>query len=267
MSDAALRARWAELRAARRTALIPYLTAGFPSRHGSLQALHMVADAGADFVEVGIPFSDPLADGPVIQRSTHLALAGGTTVAGVLALVREAALPVPVVAFGYLNPILAYGIERFLDDAAAAGVSGLLLTDLPAGEDASLEAAVRASPLALIPLVAPTTTDARAAHVLRHAEGFVYLITRLGVTGAPTTLDATLAEQVARLRRLTELPVAAGFGIAGGAQAAIAAGVADGVVVGSALVERLGQGLEPARELMAELREALDAVRPAPARR
>lgn len=221
----------------------------------------MVAEAGADFVEVGIPFSDPLADGPVIQRSTQIALEQGMTVGGVLELVRAAALEIPVIAFGYLNPILAYGLARFLAEAADAGVAGLLLTDLPAGEDAALEQAVRRSELALIPLVAPTTVGTRLRAVLAHAEGFVYLISRLGVTGAPTTLDETLQHAVGRVREASSLPVAVGFGIGSGEQAAFAARYADGVVVGSALVRRLEQGLGSARELLEELRGAVDEAR------
>lgn len=263
MSDAAIGARWAELAAGQRTALIPYLTAGYPTRDASLAALAMVEETGADFVEVGMPFSDPVADGPVIQRSSEVALTGGMTVRGALALVRDARPSVPVIAFGYLNPILAYGVERFLDDAAAAGVAGLLITDLPGGEDPVLEQAVRASPLALIRLVAPTTVDQRAAFLLQGAEGFVYLISRLGVTGARTSIDAALRASVARVRRVTALPVVLGFGIASGEQAALAAEHADGVVVGSALVQRLSKGLGAARALMHDVRHALDASRAA----
>jgi tryptophan synthase alpha chain len=239
-------------------ALIPYLTAGFPSRDQSLAALHMLDEAGADIIELGIPFSDPVADGPVIQRSTQVALEGGMTVRGTLELVREAQLRVPVVAFGYLNPLLAYGLPRFLEDARAAGVAGLLLTDLPGGMDPAVESTVRASDLALIPLVAPTTSDMRLRGIAATAEGFIYLISRLGVTGAATTLDAGVADAVARVHRVTSLPVAIGFGIRAADQARIAARHADGVVVGSALVERLQCGLQDARDLVAELRTAID---------
>lgn len=218
----------------------------------------MAQEAGADFIELGIPFSDPLADGPIIQRSTHVALDGGMTVAGALELVRDAALDVPVIAFGYLNPLLAYGLPRFLEDAAAVGVSGLLVTDLPLGEDPALEATVRESPLALIPLVAPTSRLDTLRARLAGAEGFVYVIARLGVTGARTELDAAIESVVTQVRAATSLPVVLGFGIRDGGQAARAARFVDGVVVGSALVERLGQGLDAARALLAELRQALD---------
>jgi len=222
----------------------------------------MVVAAGADFLELGIPFSDPLADGPVIQRASHTALENGMTVAGALALLREARPPVPVIAFSYLNPLLAYGLERFAAEAAAAGVGGVLVTDLPAGEDPAVETRFRAAGLDTIRLVAPTSTATRLEPLLRGAEGFVYLIARLGVTGPRTVVGDQLAATIARVRAATPLPIAVGFGIAGGEQARAVAPLADGVVVGSALVERLGQGMEPARALMAELREALDAGSP-----
>ena len=262
LSDRGTAPRWAELRRLGRTALIPYLTAGYPSRAATLETLRMVVEAGADLIELGMPFSDPVADGPVIQHASESALRQGMTARGTLELVREAALDVPVVLFGYLNPVLAYGVQRFLDDAVAAGVAGLLLTDLPAGEDPDLAREVTVRGLDLIPLVAPTTSEERARRVLRGATGFVYVIARLGVTGSPTTLGADLETAVRRFRRATALPLAIGFGIATGAHATTAAGLADGVVVGSALVERLGHGIDAARDLMLELRQALDARRP-----
>ncbi|UCD23950.1 MAG: tryptophan synthase subunit alpha [Gemmatimonadota bacterium] len=245
------------LREQGRTALIPYLTAGYPTRDKSLQALRMLVDEGADFVEVGFPFSDPLADGPVIQRSTYVALEGGMTVSGALALVKEAELGVPVVAFGYLNPILSYGLERFLNDATECGVSGLLLTDLPAAEDPDIERALHASQVDLIRLVAPTTDADRLLRTVDSAQGFIYLISRLGVTGPKTVVGPDLIDAVNRVRGATPLPIAVGFGITSGAQAGEVAGICDGVVVGSALVERLSEGLEPARSLMQELSAGL----------
>ncbi len=214
-------------------------------------------ETGADLVEVGIPFSDPLADGPVIQQSTQVALDCGMNVTGMLRLVREAAIDIPVVAFGYLNPILAYGFPRFLEDASQAGISGLLLTDLPAREDPTIERLVYDSSLALIRLIAPTTAEARTREAVSGAEGFVYLISRLGVTGPETSLGGDLAETVQSIRGVSDLPIAVGFGIATGEQAAAVGRLADGVVVGSALVRRLADGLEPARDLMLELSSAL----------
>lgn len=243
--------------AERRAALIPYLTAGYPTVAATRDALQMVVEAGADLVELGIPFSDPLADGPVIQRSSLVALEQGMTVPRVLELVREARLPVPVIVFSYLNPILAYGLERFVADARAVGVAGVLLTDLPAGEDPEVEGTLGSGGLDLIRLIAPTTAGERLAIVVRGASGFLYLISRLGVTGARTRLDEGSELLVERVRAASDLPIAVGFGLATAEQAATVARIADGVVVGSALVERLGQGLGPARELLTELRRAV----------
>jgi len=260
LSERALAARWRAVRAAGRTALIPYLTAGHPSRAATAAALRMLTQEGADFVEIGVPFSDPLADGPVIQQSSHAALAGGMTTAGTLEIVGTAALDIPVILFTYLNPVLQYGVERFVRDARQAGAAGLLLTDLPAGVDPAVERAVERGGLDLIRLVAPTTRPERLAAILEGAHGFVYLISRLGVTGAATAITDGIRRTVGVIRARTPLPVAVGFGIAGADQARAVAGFADGVVVGSALVRRLADGLESATRLVRELRQALDAV-------
>jgi len=242
----------------RRAALIPYLTAGFPTPASSLEALRVIAGAGADFIEVGVPFSDPLADGPTIQRSTQTALDQGMTVAGVLEQIHRAALPVPVIVMTYLNPVMAFGLERFLREAAAAGVAGLLLTDFPAGADPALERTVAASPLALIRLIAPTTTADRLAQAVRGASGFLYLISRLGVTGVRDSVPPDLSEHVARVRAASPLPLAVGFGISTPAQARAAAALADGVVVGSAVVDALGSGgPDAAGRLVRELSVAM----------
>ena len=259
MSDSRLAPVWSALRAAGRTALIPYLTAGYPDRDASEAALR-AADGLADILEVGVPFSDPLADGPTIQRSTFEALQRGMTLAGTLELVRRAELRTPVVVFSYLNPILRYGVDRFVRDAADLGVAGVILTDLPAGGDPGAERTLQASPLDLIRLVAPTTRDDRLAEVVTDAEGFIYLVARLGVTGASRALADDLADSVARVRRATALPVAVGFGISTPAQAAIVARMADGVVVGSALVDALGHdGVAGVRRFLQSLRAGLDA--------
>ena len=249
-SAGAIAERWRSL--GKRRALIPYLTAGFPDRSVSLAALKTVAAAGADFIEVGVPFSDPLADGPTIQRTTQTALEQGMNLAGVLALIREAAVRIPVIIMTYLNPVLAYGVERFTKDAAAAGAAGVLLTDLPAGADPAVENAVTTSDLALIRLIAPTTEDRRLKTILRNATGFVYLISRLGVTGARAQVPADLAHNVERIRAVTQLPIAVGFGIGTPAQASAAARHADGVVVGSALMDALAKGGVAAAERLTE---------------
>ena len=242
----------------RRAAFIPYLTAGYPTPARAVEALRMVAAAGADLVEVGLPFSDPLADGVTIQRSTQAALDQGVTAARALELVDQAALDIPVVIMTYVNPVLAYGVERFLSDAHAAGASGLLLTDFPAGADPDLEERVAASPLALIRLIAPTTRPERLARAVRGASGFIYLISRLGVTGARDEAPPDLSKHVAAIRAATRLPIAVGFGIGTAAQARATARVADGVVVGSALVEALGGGgLSEAERLVRALAAAV----------
>jgi tryptophan synthase alpha chain len=258
LSDSRLAPAWADLRAQGRTALIPYLTAGYPSADASLEALQ-AADEVADILEVGVPFSDPLADGPTIQRSTFDALRQGMTLAGTLALIDRARVTRPIVVFSYLNPILRYGLERFLHDADRIGVAGLLLTDLPAGSDPAVEAEVQASPLDLIRLIAPTTRADRLVTAVQGAQGFVYLVARLGVTGATAALADGLDASIARVRRATPLPVAVGFGISTPAQARTVAGQADGVVVGSALVDVLGaSGVAGARTFLGALRDALD---------
>ena len=258
MSEPSLASAWARLRAARRPGLVTYLTAGFPDYSTSRDALR-VADELSDVVEVGVPFSDPLADGPTIQRSTFTALEGGMTLPRTLELVREARLSRPVVIFSYLNPILQYGMERFLTDAASLGVAGLLLTDLPAGSDPGIEQQVQRSPLDLIRLVAPTTRPDRLARSVAGAQGFLYLVSRLGVTGASATLAADLEASIARVRAASPLPVAVGFGISTAEQAAHVGRLADGVVVGSALVDRLASGgVAGVRALLASLRGAVD---------
>ncbi|MEO8293876.1 MAG: tryptophan synthase subunit alpha [Gemmatimonadota bacterium] len=256
-SDPSLTSAWADLRQRGRTALIPYCTAGYPDYDASRDMLQ-AADEYADIIEVGVPFSDPLADGPTIQRSIHSALAKGMTLPRTLELIEQSRMQHPVVVFSYLNPILHYGLTRFLRDASAIGVAGVLLTDLPAGADSAIESELGASSLDLIRLVAPTTSDARLRETVRDARGFIYLIARLGVTGTTAGIDNGLAGSVHRVRAATSLPVAVGFGIADPGQAAQVAGLADGVVVGSALVEQLATSVEAGRVLLHDLRVALD---------
>lgn len=261
MSDSAITRAFTDLRARGGTALVPYLTAGYPDPRASGEALR-IADELADVLEVGVPFSDPLADGPTIQRSTFQALQQGMTLAGTLELIERCRLRRPVVVFSYLNPILRYGLARFLDDAQGIGIAGLLLTDLPAGGDPAVELAVQRSPLDLIRLIAPTTRPERLAAAVKGAQGFVYLVARLGVTGASRSLAAGLAESIERVRGATRIPVAVGFGISTAEQARSVARLADGVVVGSALVDALGRdGVAGASRFLRELRAGLD---PAP---
>jgi tryptophan synthase alpha chain len=258
LSESRLTPVWTALKASGRTALIPYLTAGYPTAGVTAAALRSAAEV-ADVIEVGVPFSDPLADGPTIQRSSYEALQQGMTLAGTLDLIARAELDCPVVVFSYLNPVLRYGVDRFLVAAEGLGIAGVLLTDLPAGSDPAVESAVGRSQLDLIRMIAPTTRAERLAEALEGAQGFVYLVARLGVTGARTSIAADLDESVKRVRQATALPVAVGFGISTPEQARTVGGMADGVVVGSALVEILGrEGVGAARRFLGSLRQALD---------
>jgi tryptophan synthase alpha chain len=250
--------RFALLRGTQRKALVCYVTAGYPDIERSFELLRGLESEGADVVEVGVPFSDPIADGPVIQESSMRALQGGMTFDRALELVAEAELNIPVVLFSYLNPILAAG-EGCLRRAASAGVDGILVTDLPVGADKEREAWLGQSGLAFIRLVAPTTPLERMREISSHGSGFVYLISRLGVTGMQESIAAELAPAVAQLRTATSLPICVGFGISGPEQAASVAGLADGVVVGSALVKAAGASVGEALSLTAALRKSLDS--------
>jgi tryptophan synthase alpha chain len=259
ISSDVIRARFAALQAARRKAFVVYVTAGHPDPAHTIDLMQGLAASGADVIEVGVPFSDPLADGPVIQRSSQRALSFGITFDATLDLVARAKLPVPIVLFSYLNPVLAAGQDALLR-AADAGVHGILITDLPVGQDAAREEWLGESPLAYIRLVAPTTPIERMREITRHGTGFVYLISRLGVTGVRADVPAELPETVARLRRVTELPICVGFGVARPEQAAAVARLADGVVVGSAIVQAADQSVESAIALAASLRVAIDSI-------
>jgi tryptophan synthase alpha chain len=249
--------RFAELAARRRAALVVYLTAGHPDLERSLDLFQGVAEAGADVSEAGVPFSDPLADGPLIQASSQRALEGGMTFDRSLELIARAKLEQPVVLFTYLNPLLAAGADA-LARAASAGASGVLVTDLPLGADPALEQRIASGPLAFIRLVAPTTPAARMADIARHGSGFVYLISRTGVTGLRSEVSAELPSTVARLRSATDLPICVGFGISTPEQAAVVAQLADGVVVGSAVVRAAGSSVDETVALVRSLRQAMD---------
>jgi tryptophan synthase alpha chain len=211
-SSEAIAQRFAELRAAGRRALVPYITAGHPDVARTVELIRGLEDAGADVIELGLPFSDPMADGPIIQASSQQALAQGMNFDRLLELVARAAPRIPLVLFSYLNPILAAGSDALMR-AAEAGFSGLLVTDLPVGADPELEGRLGESPLAFIRLVAPTTPLARMKEIAEHGSGFVYLISRLGVTGVRDDLPADLPATVQRLREATTLPVCVGFGV------------------------------------------------------
>ncbi len=225
----------------RRAALMPYMMGCFPDRQRSVEIAHAYADGGADLVELGIPFSDPLADGPVIHAAGTAALKAGATVHDALAIARE--LPVPVIVMCYANPIFARGLERFADALVEVGASGLIVPDLPLEEAPSVAEVCQERGLALVPLVAPTTPDERLERIGAGARGFVYTVSRLGTTGERAALDGGIAQIVERVRAHTTVPVAIGFGIGTPAQAADAVGAgADGVIVGSRLVRAAAEG-------------------------
>jgi len=244
-----------------RSALIPYITAGYPSPDATVELMLGLAGAGADIIELGVPFSDPVADGPTIQRSSQRAIEHGTTLAWTLKALEEfrARAATPVVIFSYLNPILAYGIDRFIADAASAGAQGVLLTDLPLDSDPELESRIETSPLALVRLLAPTTPPDRARAIAQRSQGFLYYVSRLGVTGVTRDLRSALLDEVQTVKTYSTVPVAVGFGISNPEQARRVAGVANGVVVGSAIIDALDRGgIAEAAALLKSMRAALD---------
>ena len=233
-----------------RSALIPYVTCGAPSLEESLDILGVLETAGGDIIELGIPFSDPLADGPTIQKSSQLALENGVTVEKV----------VPVILFSYLNPILQYGLENFLVAIKEAGAAGLLLTDVPEGSDPSIENRILDSDVDFIRLVAPTTDCGRISQISENGQGFLYYISRTGVTGARELLREELGKEIETVQKASRIPVAVGFGISTPEQAAVVGKVADGVVVGSALVQTLNEeGIKGASVFLKSLRAAIDS--------
>ncbi|MFH1084467.1 MAG: tryptophan synthase subunit alpha [Chloroflexota bacterium] len=243
-----------------RCALVTYLTAGYPSLAESPALLAALARGGADIIELGVPFSDPVADGPVLQAASQAALRGGVTPRACLDLVaraRAVGLAAPVLLMGYYNPILAYGLAAYARDCAAAGVDGLIVPDLPPEEAAPLRAACAAHGLALVFLVAPTTAPARAAEIAAVTQGFLYVVSRLGTTGGELAVDDALRARLAALRRVARTPVAVGFGVSQPEQARALAALADGVIVGSAIVQRAPEGAASVQALVADLRAAL----------
>jgi tryptophan synthase alpha chain len=242
----------------KRAALMPYLMGGYPDTDASVEAGLAAADAGADLIELGIPFSDPLADGPVIHAAATEALARGATPHGVLRVCGRLSERVPVVLLVYVNVIMAAGAEAFALRAAAAGASGLIVPDLPHDEAGELRAACDAEGLALVPLVAPTTKPERVAQIAADARGFVYTVSLTGTTGERGELAPELAQTVERVRAASEVPVAVGFGISSAGQARTVAEIADGVIVGSRLVRAAGeQGPGAVGSLVAEFAQAL----------
>ena len=240
-------ATFARLRDEGRAGLIPFVEAFDPDRETSATLLAGMAARGADLIEIGMPFTDPMADGPTIQQAGRRALRAGATLAGTLGLVRDFRAvndTVPLILMGYLNPILSYGVERFTADAAAAGVDGVIVVDLPTEEADLLLPHLRQHRIDLIRLVAPTTTDERLPVVLNDSSGFVYYVSITGVTGTRTASAEDLARDIPRVRKATDMPIAVGFGVRTPAQAATVARFADAAVVASALIDKLASCLD-----------------------
>lgn len=268
-------ARFDALHADGRCGLVAYVTAGDPAPHTTVDLLHALAGAGADIIELGIPFSDPTADGPVVQAACERALAQGVNLAAVLAMAaefRRKDSETPLVLMGYLNPIVAMGEAAFADAAAVAGIDGVIAVDLPAEEAGALRDLLQARGIDLIFLLAPTTTDTRVAQIAAAGSGFLYYVSLKGTTGAGHLDTQSVGERLAVIRRHTHLPLAVGFGIRNAAGAAALAESADAVVVGSALIETIAAAggdtaakCAAAARFIGELRQALERAATAPA--
>jgi len=240
--------RFASLREEGRTGLVTYLTAGDPDPDTSAKLLAGLAAAGADLIEIGMPFSDPMADGPVIQAAGQRALMHGINLRRTLALVRKLRRTddtTPIVLMGYYNPIYRYGSEVFCRDAVAAGVDGMIIVDLPPEEDAELTKPARAAGVEIIRLATPTSDEERLPRIVNQASGFIYYVAIAGITGTRSANSSEVGAAVAKLRRFTDLPIAVGFGIRTPEQATAVAHAADAAVVGTALVQRLAVNLDP----------------------
>lgn len=257
----AIQAMFAAAKSQHRAAFLPYFPIGFPDYQQSVDAIAGMAAAGVDGFEIGIPFSDPLADGPVIQAATQKSLENGTTVRQCLDAVRELrarGVAQPMLMMGYLNPLLAYGVERFVEDARAAGADGLIVPDLPPEEASEVIAACEQAGMALVFFLAPTSSPARMTLVASRARGFIYVVTLTGVTGARDSLPPELADFIAQVRqRVHGVPLVMGFGISTPEQARRVAEMVDGFIVGSALVRAGGQSADAAVDLARRLRESL----------
>lgn len=245
-------------------ALIPYITAGYPDVATTLRAAGLLAQGGSDIIELGIPFSDPLADGATIQQASFGALQNGVTpqvCLDIAAQIRQAT-GTPLVFMSYFNPVLSYGLKAFCDACARAGVDGLIIPDLPPEEGGELEALCRERGLCLVYLLAPTASEERIRLVSRRSAGFIYLVSLTGVTGARRQLSAGLDDFVARVRKATHKPLCVGFGISTAEQARQAAGMADGVIVGSRIIQLIekDRSLAALREFVAGLRSSLDSL-------
>lgn len=248
-------------KAQNRSAFLPYFPIGYPTYDESIEAITAMAEVGVDGFEIGIPFSDPIADGPVIQAATQISLENGTTVKKCLEAVRTIrtkGVTQPMLMMGYVNPLIAYGLEKFVQDAREAGADGLIIPDLPAEEAGMFTEICAREGMALVFFLAPTSNEKRIKMSAEHATGFIYVVSLIGITGARNELPDNLTEFVARLRSHTDKPLVMGFGISTPAHARTVGELMDGFIVGSALVRAGKDGVPAVRELAKTLRDALD---------
>jgi len=245
---------------AKHAAFMPYVVAGYPDLDKSTEIIQALVKSGADMLELGVPFSDPIADGPVIQAASQQALKFGVTLQGCLDLaahLREGKVQIPIVLMSYVNPLIAFGLKRCVETAVSAGIDGFIVPDLPPEEAIEFETLCKEKGLALIFLLAPTSSAERVQLVAQRSSGFIYLVSLTGVTGAREKLDEGLADFVLRVRSVSHLPLAVGFGISNAKQATSVSQLADGVIVGSALVNLAGKSISHLRSLADEINDAL----------
>ena len=248
-----------ELKSLNKKAFIPYIMAGDPSVERTKELVLVLEECGADIIELGVPFTDPLADGPTIQRAAERALKEGVTLKGVLALVKDLRTKtrVPLVLMTYYNPVFKYGEERFVKDAKDAGVDGVIIPDLPPDEAGELIKTAKKAGLATIFLLAPTSTEDRIKKVATASRGFIYYVSMTGITGAQILLDGSIGKSINNIRSITDKPVAVGFGISTPEEARTVSGISDGVIVGSAIVRKIQEAPEGLKDFILKLREAV----------
>lgn len=249
------------LRKGNKKTFIPYIMAGDPSLDITKDRVLMLERCGADIIELGVPFSDPLADGPTIQRAAARALSAGVTLKKTIGLVKELRqeTQIPIVLMTYYNPVFKYGEERFVSDAASAGIDGAIIPDLPPEEAENLISLSKKAGLAVIFLLAPTSTDARIKNVARLSKGFIYYVSITGITGSRLQIDKSIGEAINNIRKVTDKPVAVGFGVSTPDEARHVAGLADGVIIGSAIVKKFHEQQEDAEGFIRKFREAINA--------
>jgi tryptophan synthase alpha chain len=252
-------AKFQALRHQNRKAFIPYIMAGDPDMLRTRELVGILEDCGADIIELGVPFSDPLADGPTIQAAAQRALESGTTMHTVIDFVSSLrkCTQIPIILMTYYNSIFKYGDQRFIEDAIAAGVDGIIVPDLPPDEAQGLLQLTRKRPLDIIFLLAPTSTDERIRKVVHASRGFIYYVSITGITGSKLSLEPSIAERLAHVRAVSDLPIAVGFGISTPEDASMIAGFADGVIVGSAIVRRTSENDEDLKQYLQSLRQAI----------